>query len=61
MNQKSFENRKKGYTDAEVGRFNRGAYACAIAKRTDSKSEADKAVAKLKQQGFKDSFVKAAK
>jgi cell division septation protein DedD len=52
---------KKGYTDAEVGRFNRGAYACAIAKRTDSKSEADKAVAKLKQQGFKDSFVKAAK
>jgi cell division septation protein DedD len=52
---------KKGYTDAEVGRFNRGAYACAIAKRTDSKSDAQALAKKLKGAGFPDAFVKAKK
>jgi predicted transcriptional regulator len=52
---------KKGYTDAEVGRFNRGTYACAIAKRTDDLNAANALAKKLKGLGFKDAFVKSKK
>ena len=52
---------KKGYNDAEVGRFNKGTYACAIAKRTNSLNDANSLVKKLKGQGFNDAFVKTKK
>jgi SPOR domain len=52
---------KKGYTNAEVGRFNRGTFACAIAKRSDSLKDAQAFAKKLKGQGFPDAFVKTKK
>jgi cell division septation protein DedD len=52
---------KKGFEEAEVGKFNRGKYACAIAKRTNSLSEAKAVMAKLKAKGFKDALVKGRK
>jgi cell division septation protein DedD len=52
---------KKGYTDAEVGKFNKGTYACAIAKRTNNINDANALVKKLKSQGFADAFVKTRK
>jgi cell division protein FtsN len=52
---------KIGYTDAEVGRFNRGAFACAIAKRTNDLNSANALAKKLKTKGFPDAFVKAKK
>jgi cell division septation protein DedD len=50
---------KKGFQEAEVGKFNRGKFACAIAKRTNSLSEAKAVMAKLKAKGFKDAIVKS--
>jgi cell division septation protein DedD len=52
---------KKGFEEAEVGKFNRGKFACAIAKRTNSLSEAKAVMAKLKAKGFKDALVKERK
>lgn len=52
---------KKGFRNAEVGKFNRGAFGCAIAVQTDSKKEADQALAKLKAKGYKDAFIKERK
>jgi cell division septation protein DedD len=52
---------KKGFEEAEVGKFNRGKFACAIAKRTNSLSEAKSVMAKLKAKGFKDALVKERK
>lgn len=49
---------KMGYTEAEVGKFNRGKFACAIALRTDDLAAAKSTVAKLKAKGFKTAFVK---
>lgn len=52
---------KKGFHDAEVGRFNRGKFGCAIADQTDNKSTADAVLAKLKAKGYKDAFIKERK
>ncbi len=52
---------KKGFQQAEVGRFNRGKFGCAIADQTDSRKTADAVLAKLKAKGFKDAFIKTRK
>jgi cell division septation protein DedD len=52
---------KKGFEEAEVGKFNRGKFACAIAKRTNSLADAKACMAKLKAKGFKDALVKERK
>ncbi len=52
---------KKGFTEAEVGRFNRGTYAVAIALRTNSKNEANVTVNRLKKLGFKDVTIRERK
>jgi len=43
---------KKGYAGAEVGKFNAGKYATALAGRFDSQSEAQALVADLKANGI---------
>lgn len=52
---------KKGFDQAEVGKFNRGKYGCAIADQTDSRKTAEAVLAKLKAKGFKDAFIKTRK
>lgn len=52
---------KKGFHDAEVGRFNKGKFGCAIADQTDNKKTADAVLAKLKAKGYKDAFIKERK
>lgn len=42
---------KMGYTEAEIGYYNRGKYAAVVVKRTNSLSEANRIVDDLEQRG----------
>ncbi|MCS7035075.1 MAG: SPOR domain-containing protein [Saprospiraceae bacterium] len=42
---------KMGYTDAEIGYYNRGKYAAVVVKRTNSLSEANRIVDDLERRG----------
>lgn len=43
---------KMGYTDAEIGYYNRGKYAAVVVKRTNSLSEANRIVDDLERRGI---------
>lgn len=43
---------KMGYTDAEIGYYNRGKYAAVVVKRTNSLSEANRIVDDLESRGI---------
>lgn len=49
---------KKGYGDAEIGKFNRGAFACTIAYRTNDLGEARAVASRLRRAGYVEAFVK---
>ncbi|MCS6928402.1 MAG: SPOR domain-containing protein [Saprospiraceae bacterium] len=48
---------KMGYTDAEIGYYNRGKYAAVVVKRTNSLAEANRIVDDLERRGIDASVI----